>query len=126
MPRPKLAPCNPAVLTPPPPAAFTLTPRTSPGTSPGAASAAAAAAAVANQRADTQGSLCTPDCESLNLPRDIILIKMVPREPEEGEDLNGVACDMETVTKTKNAHAKGHIILLQVRVCGGGACVRLA
>lgn len=25
-----------------------------------------------------------------------------------------VACDMETVTKTKNAHSKGHIILLQI------------
>jgi hypothetical protein len=70
--------------------------------------------AVASQRADTQGSFCNPDCNNLNLPRDIILIKMVPREIEKGDDPNNAACDMETVTKTKNAHAKGHIILLQV------------
>jgi hypothetical protein len=72
------------------------------------------APAVANQRADTHGSLCNPDCEALNLPREIILIKMVPRDVEEGEDPKNAACDMETVTKTKNAHSKGHIILLQI------------
>jgi hypothetical protein len=69
---------------------------------------------VANQRADTHSSLCSPDCSSLNLPRDIILIKMVPRESEEGEDPKDAACDMETVTKTKHAHSKGHVILLQI------------
>lgn len=70
--------------------------------------------AVANQRADTHSSLCNPDCSSLNLPRDIILIKMVPREAEEGDDPRDAACDMETVTKTKHAHSKGHVILLQI------------
>ena len=75
--------------------------------------------AVASQRADTQGSFCHPDCDNLNLPRDIILIKMVPREIEKGEDPNNAACDMETVTKTKNAHAKGHVILLQVLLASG-------
>jgi hypothetical protein len=73
---------------------------------------------VANQRADTQGSLCNPDCDHLNLPREIILINMVPRDLEEAEDPSKVACDMETVTKTKNAHSKGHILLLQIpKVC---------
>jgi hypothetical protein len=43
---------------------------------------------------------------------------MVPRDLEEAEDPNKVACDMETVTKTKKAHSKGHILLLQIpRVC---------
>lgn len=43
---------------------------------------------------------------------------MVPRDVEEGEDPKNPACDMETVTKTKNAHSTGHIILLQIpKVC---------
>lgn len=39
---------------------------------------------------------------------------MVPRDPEEGADPKLVACDMETITKTKNSHAKGHVLLLQI------------
>lgn len=76
--------------------------------------------AVANQRADTQASLCSnANCDGLNLPREILLIKMVPRDgSEEGGDPRNVACDMETVTKTKNSHAKGHVILLHIpKVC---------
>jgi hypothetical protein len=70
--------------------------------------------ADANQRADTQSSMCaSPDCGSLKLPKEIILIKMAPRDGT-GTDPKTVACDMDTISATRAARSKGQVLLLQV------------